>query len=225
VDSPMAASSAHSVQYQRARIPNAPRRPAKYTALRRLLSTALQGPDSSPRTSTRRRRRSGFPRSLISPSNGAPRTDGRRGGRFYTSGKRRLARVLRIARRGPARESRRFRGKGSVTGARACCGKVDGASAQLAPHDGETVHPGVHCSDRKCGTRPAVAEREERVVFMWAAQGGKGEVGRGAGEKSAQPPIYSFFQFSIFCFPISFLFQISIIQIKFKFQTELQIQK
>jgi hypothetical protein len=139
----------------------------------------------------------------VSPSNGAPRTDGRRGGRFYTSSRRRLARVLRIARRGPARESRRFRGKRSVIGARVCCGKVDGASAQLAPHGGETAHPGVHCSDRKCGTRPAVAEREECVVFMWAAQGGKGEVGRGAGEKSAQPPIYSSFfsfLFSVFLF-------------------------
>jgi hypothetical protein len=38
-------------------------------------------------------------------------------------------------------------------------------------------------------------------------------------------PFILFFQFPIFCFPISFLFQISIIQIKFKFQTELQIQK
>jgi hypothetical protein len=103
-----------------------------------------------------------------------------------------------------------FRGKGSVAGARVCCGKVDGASAQLAPHGGETTHPGVHCGDRKCGTRPAVAEREECGAFTWAAQGGKGEVGRGAGEKSAQPPIYSFFQFSIFCFPISFLFQIQL---------------
>jgi hypothetical protein len=143
----------------------------------------------------------------VSLCNGAPRTDGRRGGQFYTSGRRRLARVLRIARRGSARESRRFRGKGSVAGARVCCGKVDGASAQLAPHGGETAHPGVHCSDRKCGTRPAVAEREERVVFMWAAQGGKGEVGRGAGEKSAQAPIYSFF--SVFYFQFSYFFSIS----------------
>jgi hypothetical protein len=63
VDSPMAAPSAHSARYRRARIPNARRRPAKYTALRRLLSTALQGHDSSPGTSTRRRRRLGFPRS------------------------------------------------------------------------------------------------------------------------------------------------------------------
>jgi hypothetical protein len=42
---------------------------------------------------------------------------------------------------------------------------------------------------------------------MWAAQGGKGEVGQGPGEKSAQPPIYSFF--SVFYFLFSYFFSIS----------------
>jgi hypothetical protein len=71
------------------------------------------------------------------------------------------------------------------------------------------------------------ANSKEAAHRRWAGARAWSGLGRVLGILAQVPNRYVFFFFSFLfsVFPISFLFQISIIQIKFKFQTELKIQK